>query len=41
MPVDNDPTSGKPGSRLRGLGLVLPQAPSPLRAYVEVIFEII
>jgi enamine deaminase RidA (YjgF/YER057c/UK114 family) len=36
MPVDNDSSIAKPGSRLRELGLVLPQAPSPLGAYVEV-----
>jgi enamine deaminase RidA (YjgF/YER057c/UK114 family) len=36
MPVDNDSSVAKPGSRLRELGLVLPQAPSPLGAYVEV-----
>jgi enamine deaminase RidA (YjgF/YER057c/UK114 family) len=36
MPVDNDASIAKPGSRLRELGLVLPQAPSPLGAYIEV-----
>jgi enamine deaminase RidA (YjgF/YER057c/UK114 family) len=36
MPVDNDPSVVKPGSRLRELCLVLPPAPSPLGAYVEV-----
>ena len=36
MPVDNDSSVAKPGSRLRELGLVLPQAPSPLGTYVEV-----
>jgi enamine deaminase RidA (YjgF/YER057c/UK114 family) len=36
MPVDSDSSVAKPGSRLRELGLVLPQAPSPLGAYVEV-----
>jgi enamine deaminase RidA (YjgF/YER057c/UK114 family) len=36
MPGDNDSSAAKPGSRLRELGLVLPQAPSPLGAYVEV-----
>jgi enamine deaminase RidA (YjgF/YER057c/UK114 family) len=36
MPGDNDSRAAKPGSRLRELGLVLPQAPSPLGAYVEV-----
>jgi enamine deaminase RidA (YjgF/YER057c/UK114 family) len=36
MPVDNDPSVVKPGSRLRELGLLLPPAPSPLGAYVEV-----
>ena len=35
MPVDNNSTIAKPGSRLRELGLVLPKAPTPLRAYVE------
>ena len=35
MPVDNNPTGAKPGSRLRELGLVLPKPPSPLGAYVE------
>jgi enamine deaminase RidA (YjgF/YER057c/UK114 family) len=36
MPVDNDSSVAKPGSRLRELGLELPRAPSPLGAYVEV-----
>ena len=36
MPVDNNSLLAKPGSRLRELGLVLPQAPSPLGGYVEV-----
>jgi hypothetical protein len=52
MPVDNNSTVAKPGSRLREFGLVLPKAPTPLGAYgvkslpigtpvmVEVIFEI-
>ena len=31
----NSSTVAKPGSRLRELGLVLPQPPSPLGAYVE------
>jgi enamine deaminase RidA (YjgF/YER057c/UK114 family) len=35
MPVDNSSTVARPGSRLRELGLVLPQAPTPLGAYVE------
>jgi enamine deaminase RidA (YjgF/YER057c/UK114 family) len=35
MPVGNSPTVAKPGSRLRELGLVLPEAPTPLGAYVE------
>src|SRR6516225_10226629 len=35
MPVDNDPSVAKPGSRLRELGLVLPKPPTPLGAYVE------
>ena len=35
MPVDNNSTVGKPSSRLRELGLVLPKAPTPLGAYVE------
>src|ERR1700738_1226370 len=35
MPVDNNSTAAKPGSRLRELGLVLPKPPSPLGAYVE------
>jgi hypothetical protein len=30
LPVDNDSSVAKPGSRFRELGLVLPQAPSPL-----------
>jgi hypothetical protein len=52
MPADNHSTVAKPGSRLRELGLALPEAPTPLGAYgvqslpigtpvmVEVIFEI-
>ena len=36
MPVDNNSPLAKPGSRLRELGLVLPQAPSPLGGYAEV-----
>jgi len=35
MPVGNNSTVTKPGSRLRELGLVLPKPPSPLGAYVE------
>jgi enamine deaminase RidA (YjgF/YER057c/UK114 family) len=35
MPVGNNSTVAKPGSRLRELGLVLPKAPTPLGAYVE------
>jgi len=35
MPVDNNSTAAKPGSRLRELGLVLPKPPTPLGAYVE------
>ena len=35
MPVRNNSTVAKPGSRLRELGLVLPKPPSPLGAYVE------
>ena len=35
MPVDNISTVAKAGSRLRELGLVLPNAPTPLGAYVE------
>jgi len=35
MPVGNNSTIAKPGSRLRELGLVLPKPPSPLGAYVE------
>ena len=35
MPAGNDFPVAKPGSRLRELGLVLPQPPSPLGAYVE------
>jgi enamine deaminase RidA (YjgF/YER057c/UK114 family) len=35
MPVDNNSTVAKPGSRLRELGLVLPKPPTPLGAYVE------
>jgi enamine deaminase RidA (YjgF/YER057c/UK114 family) len=36
MPADNEYSVAKPGSRLRELGFVLPQAPSPLGAYIEV-----
>jgi enamine deaminase RidA (YjgF/YER057c/UK114 family) len=36
MLAGNDSTVCKPGSRLRELGLVLPEPPSPLGAYVEV-----
>jgi enamine deaminase RidA (YjgF/YER057c/UK114 family) len=36
MPAGNNSTVAKPGSRLRQLGLVLPEPPSPLGAYVEV-----
>jgi enamine deaminase RidA (YjgF/YER057c/UK114 family) len=35
MPAGNNPTVVRPGSRLRELGLVLPEPPSPLGAYVE------
>jgi len=35
MPAGNNSTVGKPGSRLRELGLVLPKPPSPLGANVE------
>jgi enamine deaminase RidA (YjgF/YER057c/UK114 family) len=35
MPVGNNSVVAKPGSRLRELGLVLPEPPSPLGAYVE------
>ena len=35
MPVDNNSTAAKPGSRLRELGLVLPKPPTPLGAYIE------
>lgn len=35
MPVDNNATATRPGSRLRELGVVLPKPPSPLGAYVE------
>jgi len=35
MPVADNSTVAKPGSRLRELGLVLPKPPSPLGAYVE------
>ena len=35
MPVSNNSVVTKPGSRLRELGLVLPEPPSPLGAYVE------
>jgi len=32
MPVDNSSSVAKPGARLRELGLVLPEAPTPLGA---------
>jgi enamine deaminase RidA (YjgF/YER057c/UK114 family) len=35
MPVDNTSSVAKPGARLRELGLVLPETPTPLGAYVE------
>jgi len=35
MPVGNSSIVAKPGLRLRELGLVLPEPPSPLGAYVE------
>ena len=35
MPVGNNSTAAKPGSRLRELGLTLPKAPTPLGANVE------
>jgi enamine deaminase RidA (YjgF/YER057c/UK114 family) len=35
MPAGNHFTGVKPGSRLRELGLVLPEPPSPLGSYVE------
>ena len=35
MPVGNSSPVAKPGSRLRELGLVLPEASTPLGAYVE------
>ena len=35
MRAGNTSTLAKPGSRLRELGLVLPEPPSPLGAYVE------
>ena len=35
MPAGNNPPVSKPGARLRELGLVLPEAPTPLGAYVE------
>jgi enamine deaminase RidA (YjgF/YER057c/UK114 family) len=35
MPGENNAARAKPGSRLRELGLVLPEPPSPLGAYVE------
>ena len=34
MPVDRKSAIAKPGSRLRELGLALPEAPKPLGAYV-------
>src|SRR5258708_39357172 len=36
MPVDSNVTVAKLGSRLGELGLVLPNPPTPLGAYVEV-----
>ena len=36
MPDAPNPIAGKPGSRLRKLGLVLPMPPTPLGPYVEV-----
>jgi enamine deaminase RidA (YjgF/YER057c/UK114 family) len=35
MPADNNSPAAKPGARLRELGLALPNAPTPLGAYVE------
>ena len=35
MPAGNNSPAAKPGSRLRELGLVLPEPPTPLEAYVE------
>jgi enamine deaminase RidA (YjgF/YER057c/UK114 family) len=35
MPAGNTPAVARPASRLRELGLVLPEPPSPLGAYVE------
>ena len=35
MPAGNNSPAAKPGSRLRELGLVLPEPPTPLGAYVE------
>ena len=35
MPAGNNPPVSKPGARLRELGLALPEAPTPLGAYVE------
>ena len=35
MPVDNSSSVAKPGARLRELGLVLPEIPTPLGTYVE------
>ena len=35
MPDEHNTARTKPGSRLRELGLVLPEPPSPLGAYVE------
>jgi hypothetical protein len=35
MPVGNSSSVAKPGARLCELGLVLPEAPTPLGAYVE------
>jgi enamine deaminase RidA (YjgF/YER057c/UK114 family) len=35
MPVEHNAARAKPGSRLRELGVVLPNPPAPLGAYVE------
>ena len=35
MPVGNSSPVAKPGSRLRELGLVLPEVPTPLGAYLQ------
>ncbi len=34
-PSGNKPVAGSPGSRVRELGLVLPEPPTPLGAYIE------